>query len=220
MRRRAFLAMPAILAAAPSTDARIDELTIGFQDLPLSRALQVRRQRSGPRHHAERALPPEHARRQIGGGRRVHVDGQRVELPCPRRRLRRDARRDEVAGGKNRPHHAQLHGLRPSAGCQPRPGTRIPKGSGGSHARVETAAARSEAVRAGDGEPGGRGDPRCLRKTARPQQLYRVRQGICAQRSRALPESRISRRVPRPVHLHESPLRASACITPWARATR
>ena len=32
MRRRAFLAMPAILAAAPSTDARIDELTIGFQD--------------------------------------------------------------------------------------------------------------------------------------------------------------------------------------------
>jgi L-alanine-DL-glutamate epimerase-like enolase superfamily enzyme len=32
MRRRAFLAMPAMLAAAPSTDARIDELTIGFQD--------------------------------------------------------------------------------------------------------------------------------------------------------------------------------------------
>ena len=32
MRRRAFLAMPAILTAAPSTDARIDELTIGFQD--------------------------------------------------------------------------------------------------------------------------------------------------------------------------------------------
>jgi hypothetical protein len=32
MRRRAFLAMPAILTAAPSTDARIDELTIGYQD--------------------------------------------------------------------------------------------------------------------------------------------------------------------------------------------
>ncbi|MCU1236844.1 MAG: hypothetical protein JWP63_4811 [Candidatus Solibacter sp.] len=32
MRRRAFLAMPALLAAAPSTDARIDELTIGFED--------------------------------------------------------------------------------------------------------------------------------------------------------------------------------------------
>ncbi len=32
MKRRAFLAMPAILAAAPSTDARIDELTFAFQD--------------------------------------------------------------------------------------------------------------------------------------------------------------------------------------------
>jgi L-alanine-DL-glutamate epimerase-like enolase superfamily enzyme len=32
MRRRAFLAMPAILRAAPSTDARIDDITIGFQD--------------------------------------------------------------------------------------------------------------------------------------------------------------------------------------------
>jgi len=32
MKRRAFLAMPAILRAAPSTDARIDELTISFQD--------------------------------------------------------------------------------------------------------------------------------------------------------------------------------------------
>ena len=32
MRRRAFLAIPAILSAAPSTDARIDELTIDFQD--------------------------------------------------------------------------------------------------------------------------------------------------------------------------------------------
>ncbi len=32
MKRRAFLAMPALLAAAPATDARIDELTIGFED--------------------------------------------------------------------------------------------------------------------------------------------------------------------------------------------
>src|SRR5437899_1999258 len=32
MKRRAFLAMPALLAAAPSTDARIDELTIAFED--------------------------------------------------------------------------------------------------------------------------------------------------------------------------------------------
>jgi L-alanine-DL-glutamate epimerase-like enolase superfamily enzyme len=32
MRRRAFLAMPALLAAAPGTDARIDELTIAFED--------------------------------------------------------------------------------------------------------------------------------------------------------------------------------------------
>ena len=32
MKRRAFLAMPAILGAAPNTDARIDELTISFQD--------------------------------------------------------------------------------------------------------------------------------------------------------------------------------------------
>ena len=32
VKRRAFLAMPAFLAAAPSTDARIDELTIAFQD--------------------------------------------------------------------------------------------------------------------------------------------------------------------------------------------
>src|SRR4029077_15619417 len=32
MRRRAFLAMPALLASAPSTDARLDELTIAFED--------------------------------------------------------------------------------------------------------------------------------------------------------------------------------------------
>ena len=32
MKRRAFLAMPAILAAAPSTDARLDELRIEFKD--------------------------------------------------------------------------------------------------------------------------------------------------------------------------------------------
>lgn len=32
MKRRVFLAMPALLAAAPSTDARIDELTIAFED--------------------------------------------------------------------------------------------------------------------------------------------------------------------------------------------
>src|SRR4051812_6175426 len=32
MKRRAFLAMPAILAAAPPTDAKIDELTIAFED--------------------------------------------------------------------------------------------------------------------------------------------------------------------------------------------
>jgi L-alanine-DL-glutamate epimerase-like enolase superfamily enzyme len=32
MKRRAFLAMPALLAAAPSTDARIDELRIAFKD--------------------------------------------------------------------------------------------------------------------------------------------------------------------------------------------
>src|SRR5438309_2333910 len=32
MKRRAFLAMPALLAAAPSTDARLDELTIAFED--------------------------------------------------------------------------------------------------------------------------------------------------------------------------------------------
>src|SRR2546430_2374789 len=32
MRRREFLAMPAFLAAAPATDARIEDLTIGFQD--------------------------------------------------------------------------------------------------------------------------------------------------------------------------------------------
>jgi L-alanine-DL-glutamate epimerase-like enolase superfamily enzyme len=32
MTRRKFLAMPAFLAAAPATDARIDDLTIGFQD--------------------------------------------------------------------------------------------------------------------------------------------------------------------------------------------
>ncbi len=32
MKRRAFLAMPAILAAAPATDAKIDELSIAFQD--------------------------------------------------------------------------------------------------------------------------------------------------------------------------------------------
>ncbi len=32
MRRRAFLAMPALIAAAPTTDARIDELTIAFED--------------------------------------------------------------------------------------------------------------------------------------------------------------------------------------------
>ena len=62
MRRRAFLAMPAILAAAPSTDARIDEVTIGFRGLPLSCAVQVRRQRSGSRHDAQRALPVEYAR--------------------------------------------------------------------------------------------------------------------------------------------------------------
>ena len=95
MKRRAFLAMPAILAAAPSTDARIDELTHRVPGLPLPRALHVRRQGGGPRHDAERALPPEHAGRQIGGGRRVDVDGQRVELPRPGCRLRRDAGRDE-----------------------------------------------------------------------------------------------------------------------------
>ena len=32
MRRRAFLAMPALLASAPATDARLDELTIAFED--------------------------------------------------------------------------------------------------------------------------------------------------------------------------------------------
>src|ERR1700741_4073281 len=32
MKRRAFLAMPALLAAAPPTDAHIDELTFGFED--------------------------------------------------------------------------------------------------------------------------------------------------------------------------------------------
>ena len=32
MKRRTFLAMPALLAAAPSTDARIDDLRIAFRD--------------------------------------------------------------------------------------------------------------------------------------------------------------------------------------------
>ena len=53
---------------------------------------------------------------------------------------------------------------------------------------MKLAHADSQALHAGDGQPGGRGDSRRLRQAARPQCLPRLRQGVRPLRSGALPE--------------------------------
>ena len=122
----------------------------------------------------ERALPLEHARRQIGRGRASMSMGNVWSFPAP------DVPYDTTLGAmktlaeKIARDHARLHGVRASAGRESRARARVPEGGGGDDARDEAAAAGSEAVHAGDREPGRRRDPRRVRQTARPQQLSRV----------------------------------------------
>ena len=220
MRRRAFLAMPAILAAAPSTDARIDELTIGFQDY-LYRAPY----KFGGKEVDRVTMLNVRCRLSTRGGKSAEGGasmsmGNVWSFPAP------GVDYDVTLGAMKslaekiaritRSYTEYAHPLDVNYALEPEylkaavEVTRelklplpVPK-----LCVLVTASPVDAAIHDAFGKLHGRNS-------------YTVcGQEFRAQRSRALPESRVPRRVSRPVHLPQSPLPASACITRWARATR
>ena len=99
--------MPAFLAAAPSTDARIEELRTSFEDY-LYRAPY----KFGGKEVDRVTLLNVHCRlrieeRQNGGRLRLDVAGKRVVVPRPGHPVRHDSRGHEDAGREDRAHHAR-----------------------------------------------------------------------------------------------------------------